>query len=68
MHGLPIAGVNQTGRSRTAQPVAHHVFAEDGVAPCGVVKKYMGDSARQPAVLQNGAAAHGCVKIGTTIF
>ena len=54
-----------TGRlSRRGQ----HILQEDTVSLRRVCHQHMSHSSHQPSVLQNGAAAHGCVKIGTTIF
>lgn len=36
----------------------HHIFRKNAVAPGGVVYQHMRHRAHQPAVLQDGAAAH----------
>lgn len=45
-----------------------HIFRENGVACRRVVNQNVGHRAYKLSVLQNGAAAHECVKYGTTIF
>ena len=43
-----------------------HIFDENAVAAGGVAHKDVGHRADELAVLNNGAAAHFCVNIGTT--
>ena len=45
-----------------------HIFNQDAVARRRLIDQNMRDRADEPPVLQDGAAAHGCVKIGTTNF
>ena len=45
-----------------------HVFDENAIAGGGVVHKNMGDRANELAVLDDGAAGHECVNIGSTLF
>ncbi len=45
-----------------------HVLQKNAIALSGVVHQNMRYSAYKFTVLDNGTAAHGCVKIGTTFF
>ena len=45
-----------------------HIFNENAVARGGIVDKNVGHRAHQLAVLDNRAAAHECVQVGTTVF
>ena len=45
-----------------------HVLQKNAIALSGVVHQNMRYSAYKFTVLDNGTAAHGCVKIGTTLF
>ena len=45
-----------------------HIFNEDAVAGSWVVDENMGHGADEFAVLDNGAAAHECVKCRTKLF
>ena len=45
-----------------------HIFNENAVARGRVVDKHVGHRADELAVLDEGAAAHECVQVGTTII
>ncbi len=45
-----------------------HIFNENSVTGSRVIDQHMGDGADQFAVLDDGAAAHVCVKYRTTIL
>lgn len=45
-----------------------HMLQQDAVALGGVIHQHMGHRSHKAPVLDDGAAAHDCVKIGTTIF
>lgn len=45
-----------------------HMLQQDAVALGGVIHQHVGHSPHKAPVLDDGAAAHDCVKIGTTIF
>ena len=45
-----------------------HIFNENTVARGGVVDEHVGDRSDELAVLNDGAAGHECVQVGTTIF
>ena len=45
-----------------------HILDKNPIPPRWIIHQHMGHRAHQPAVLDDGAAAHVCVNIGTTFF
>ena len=45
-----------------------HILDEYSVTRCGVVDHNVRDGADELAVLDDGAARHECVQVGTTVF
>ena len=43
-----------------------HIFRKDGVALGGIIDQHVGNSTDELTVLDNGTAAHECVKQDTT--
>ena len=45
-----------------------HIFDKNSVSRGRVIDQHVGDCSHQLAVLDDRAAAHECVQVGTTVF
>ena len=45
-----------------------HILNEDTVSGCGIIDHNVGHRTDQLAVLNDGAAAHECGQVGTTVL
>ena len=48
--------------------LCEHILYKNSVADGGIADQHVGHSSDQLAVLDNGAARHECVQVGTTVF